>query len=532
MALLISILLHIFVVPILAQAKQQTLLKISISASDATESSGRIMFSLKNISPIPIEILPWGTPLEGIFTNKSFTITKDNQKVKYLGLQVKRRSPQDTDYITVNPGESLSAEIKLTEGYLFTEAGEYSVRFTGLIYYRQPEKKSLHAYHGKFSSNLLILKISPPKSKVILRETSSAVTCTTSQQTTLSEILKQAQSYASNAADVLSSTDTLSRSGSGRYSAWFGEYSTERYSLLNTQYSAISSALQNETIEFACECTIDALAYVYPNEPFRIYLCNDFWNIPISGKDSQAGVVIHEMSHFDVTAATDDYIYGAEGSFSLAQENPLQAVNNADNFEYFAENSPFLPMTPIVALNDQFSDSQQTHNISLYSLALTNNASKEINEPDHASIGGGKSVWLSWVAPASGEVHVTTRGSTFDTLLAIYTGDSIDALTPIVSNDDTADSSQSEVVFSSQTGLTYHIAFDGYGGDSGLAYLALVSNFGDINGDIILDLKDPIIALQMLTGSLSADVSTRADINSDNKIGIEEALFVLKQIAD
>ncbi|WP_431523393.1 M35 family metallo-endopeptidase [Mesorhizobium captivum] len=36
--------------------------------------------------------------------------------------------------------------------------------------------------------------------------------------------------------------------------------------------------------------------------------------------------------------------YGHNASKSLAAENPPRATNNADSHEYFAENSPDLPM--------------------------------------------------------------------------------------------------------------------------------------------------------------------------------------------
>jgi len=47
--------------------------------------------------------------------------------------------------------------------------------------------------------------------------------------------------------------------------------------------------------------------------------------------------LIHEMSHFNVTAGTDDYVYGSAGALNLAITDPAKATNNADNHEYFAE---------------------------------------------------------------------------------------------------------------------------------------------------------------------------------------------------
>ena len=49
------------------------------------------------------------------------------------------------------------------------------------------------------------------------------------------------------------------------------------------------------------------------------------------------------MSHFDVVASTDDFVYGQTGAMSLAITDPDDAVMNADNHEYFAENTPYRP---------------------------------------------------------------------------------------------------------------------------------------------------------------------------------------------
>ena len=63
-------------------------------------------------------------------------------------------------------------------------------------------------------------------------------------------------------------------------------------------------------------------------------------------------------------------------------------------------------------------------------------ATKETGEPLHAGNAGGASVWYRWVAPSTGVATFDTFGSGFDTVLAVYTGPSVDALTPVASNDD------------------------------------------------------------------------------------------------
>ena len=96
-------------------------------------------------------------------------------------------------------------------------------------------------------------------------------------------------------------------------------------------------------------------------------------------------------------------------------------------------------------------------------------ATKESGEPDHAGNAGGASLWWSWTAPATGMVTFDTRGSDFDTLLAVYTGGSVGALAVVASNDDAPDSGvlQSEASFTARQGVVYHIAVDGYSGRSG-----------------------------------------------------------------
>ncbi|MFL6005050.1 MAG: Ig-like domain-containing protein [Gaiellaceae bacterium] len=95
-------------------------------------------------------------------------------------------------------------------------------------------------------------------------------------------------------------------------------------------------------------------------------------------------------------------------------------------------------------------------------------ATKEPGEPNHAGRAGGKSVWYSWRAPASGKTVFQTNGCSLDTLLAVYTGSSVSALTTVASNDDvSATCAASLVSFTAVVGTTYRIAVDGDGGVAG-----------------------------------------------------------------
>ena len=100
-------------------------------------------------------------------------------------------------------------------------------------------------------------------------------------------------------------------------------------------------------------------------------------------------------------------------------------------------------------------------------------ASKEVGEPDHAGNSGGHSLWYCWTAPTNRLVTLDTTGSTFDTVLAVYSGETLDALSLIASNDDIAGATNrmSRVSFTPVTGTTYRIAVDGFGGAAGIVEL-------------------------------------------------------------
>lgn len=95
-------------------------------------------------------------------------------------------------------------------------------------------------------------------------------------------------------------------------------------------------------------------------------------------------------------------------------------------------------------------------------------ASKESGEPDHAGIIGAHSVWWKWTAPAAGQLSLDTHGSNFDTLLAVYSGINVSALTLINANDnDGSIGNTSGLLFQAQAGREYEVAVDGAYGAQG-----------------------------------------------------------------
>ncbi len=114
-------------------------------------------------------------------------------------------------------------------------------------------------------------------------------------------------------------------------------------------------------------------------------------------------------------------------------------------------------------INDKFDDAIELFGGSGIEYGTNVDASGEIGEPDHDGLSSPlNSIWFKWTASSSSNLLVTTLGSDFDTTLAVYTGNTVDQLTYLTSNDD-YNSSQSGLVLSPTSGTTYYIAVDGYG---------------------------------------------------------------------
>jgi hypothetical protein len=100
-------------------------------------------------------------------------------------------------------------------------------------------------------------------------------------------------------------------------------------------------------------------------------------------------------------------------------------------------------------------------------------ATKETGEPNHAGNAGGKSLWWTWTAPASGPAVMTTAGSTFRNALAAYTGLTVSNLTVVATNLAGAGTNTSQITFAAAAGTTYHFAVDGFNAATGSVTLNL-----------------------------------------------------------
>lgn len=299
-----------------------------------------VTVSVTNTSRHPVNLLRWQLPsdeLEGAL----FRITRDGQPVAYTGPLVKRTAPDAADRLRIDPGASLQYQAELTAAYDLSRSGRYAVEYAsrGAHGASAAALRSDPLYlwlEGRSGPSAKAPAPPPPGGGSI----SYTGNCSASQQSTLQQAVGAATSYAATASSYLGGTPSATQ----RYVKWFGAYSSAGWTTAQSHFVNTASAFSTQALTLDCKCKKqNVYAYVYPTQPYKIYLCGAFWVAPVTGTDSRAGTLIHEMTHFNVVASTDDWAYGQTAAANLALTDPAKALDNADSHEYFAENTPALP---------------------------------------------------------------------------------------------------------------------------------------------------------------------------------------------
>ena len=257
------------------------------------------------------------------------------------------------DFLLLKPGSSTSATIQLSEYYQVDTSGSHSVQFRGDIQYSESNALLSRSRNGRLlSESLSVANLKSDTASIGLAVTYSQRirppaydNCSAEQQTDIVAASELSQQLAHTAVTDLAALAADERTTSPRYTTWFGPYAEDRYNTVLEHFTSIENALDNETIRYNCGCDEEGVfAYVFANRPYDIYLCPAFRQANNGGTDSRAGTIIHELSHFEVLAGTDDHVYSQPGAEALAISNPELAIDNADSHEYFAENTPSLPI--------------------------------------------------------------------------------------------------------------------------------------------------------------------------------------------
>jgi peptidyl-Lys metalloendopeptidase len=282
-------------------------------------------FTVFNPLDTPQTFLQWGTPFEGVWTDMFDIRDENGMPVTYTGMIVRRgEQPIPEEFLTVAPGEHLTAWVNLEDNYEFVSAGKYHAMLSLPIY--------SELFISAVGDQVVDFEVDTIPPKKVFPPAPLAWTNCNSQQTS------QGQSAVSGSVTECSRAYNCLSQGScdTQYTRWFGTRTTDNHNYVTVCYRNVHTRLTGSTFNGYCNpagCGSNVYGYVYPTDStYTVYLCALFW----SRADERVNTIVHEMSHFRTLAGTNDYAYGQTACLNLARSNPSQASRNADNICYFS----------------------------------------------------------------------------------------------------------------------------------------------------------------------------------------------------
>jgi peptidyl-Lys metalloendopeptidase len=324
-------------------------LTTTVQIGEVTSSALTVRVTVRNTSTSAVDVLTRDLP-QARESKAVLAVTRDGVPVPYRGKLAKLAAPTAADYTHIPAGGTYAVTVNLADDYDLSRPGTFTVALASTQVRAMDRataapqntlrvdtgRATVRTSSGIRGADQVSSAAPTTTEQVKLAAAAVSITyrgCTTSEQTALKTAVTNAATYSQKSQTWLAANP----SGGGAYTTWFGTYSSSRFARVTSAYSKITTELTSKALTLDCTSNEDYYAYVYPDQPYIIYLCNAFWTAPATGTDSKAGTLIHESSHFTVNGGTDDHAYGQTAAKQLAASNPTNAVDNADNYEYFAE---------------------------------------------------------------------------------------------------------------------------------------------------------------------------------------------------
>ena len=177
--------------------------------------------------------------------------------------------------------------------------------------------------------------------------------------------------------------------------------------------------------------------------------------------------------------------------------------------------------------NDDFGSSMKLPAGGASLVTNTEFATLQGNEPRHGNVvGADRSLWWTWTPATDTQAFIDTSGSNFDTVIAVYTGNSFNAFEPVASINDRGSKLSTFLSFPAKRGVGYRIAIAGANADAaGTLRMRLTP-------DGRPDLVNPVVTIETpLSGTLSLgnriEVTGSAFDPSPNASGISQVIVRL-----
>lgn len=306
-------------------------------------------FELHNPTGRDFSVLAWDTPLErtGSEAGGYVKLRHDNRDLAYQGRVVTRSAaPSAGSYRTVRAGETVRRTVDLTTAFAITEPGTYTVtldsRLRDVVAGPAPAARTVTRFTGQDLVATATFELLPGGTPRLTAGAQRRLDAAKSDRKAKFRHMSDGEERDMRKA-IPKTNDLVDESldklhdhpRSTEYDRWFGNWKESRYDRVASTYQKIGNDADDATYDGDCDGEDeDLLAWMDLSNPNYIWICDGFWDLPVSGEDySMAGTILHEESHF---AGTDDIEYGPDDCRDLADDHPDKAVINADNYSFFA----------------------------------------------------------------------------------------------------------------------------------------------------------------------------------------------------
>ena len=335
--------------------------KLALDAQQDAASPFLVTFELQNAGSEPVYVLRRRTPLEGLRSN-CLTVKASGAAVPYDGILVKRGPVQDSEYELVAPGKAATGTVDLSKAYQVSRPGKYEVDFQGSVKVlthgeframKRGKSKGVSHTDVEVRARKRTFRVKGARGRATIGEVNRS---SSGEEPSLKKSSKKkkatpkppklvggtaARKKAVKAAHtagyklITGAISTLANDAD--YKEWFGKHTNGRFKIVKSVYTKSRDGMAGKTFTYKLDggpdCEPGDVAYTSFGST-TIWLCSGFWSLLSTGTDSQAGTVLHEHTH--AAADTEDYEYGQTDCRKLAKSAPNKAVDNADNFEYYA----------------------------------------------------------------------------------------------------------------------------------------------------------------------------------------------------
>jgi uncharacterized repeat protein (TIGR03803 family) len=260
--------------------------------------------------------------------------------------------------------------------------------------------------------------------------------------------------------------------------------------------------------------------------------------LSVTASDSIAFYSQWRLNGNGIPGATNTYAAGSNTpiSYTITNAQPF----DSGSYQVVVANYAASVQSPVFPVALTYGTPISTNDIFASRLTLSTNATYPVfpgvagdnsSSPaagELAAIAGkpaGNFLWYSWQAGFTGIISLTTRGSSFDTLLGVYTGAASTNLTSVAEDDDSGGFFTSLVSFNCVQGVTYQIAVAGYQGASGSVALALSPGPpllpGPTNGYFLSSIPQPVITRQPVNQIVHLGATVTVSVTANNAAGYQ-----------